>query len=240
MCVAWYQRSPVYPTPSPWWSRPSPWVQSPASTSSVAAVGPSAMSSLERQRSSPPHRSTRGWGRAGYWHSKQDLSGQTKTKDKQLNEHIMWNHRELLKRSKSITPQHFFWDFTAVFEMCNSSNRKPAFMQCTLSSQRFGYTCFFFLILYSLFFSLQLISSIAVPFIMSFSFLLNLHVSPFCYLCMPREHRVQEGKVVFPLGVSVQGDVVVSVYHMRSTIGGRLQAKVHFIYSSMMKPTESV
>ncbi|KAM6962663.1 auxilin isoform 3-T3 [Aplochiton taeniatus] len=41
-----------------------------------------------------------------------------------------------------------------------------------------------------------------------------------------REHRIQEGKVVFPLGASVQGDVVVSVYHMRSTIGGRLQAKV--------------
>ncbi|KAK2835247.1 hypothetical protein Q5P01_015731 [Channa striata] len=41
-----------------------------------------------------------------------------------------------------------------------------------------------------------------------------------------REHRVQEGKVVFQLGVSVQGDVVVSIYHMRSTIGGRLQAKV--------------
>lgn len=43
-----------------------------------------------------------------------------------------------------------------------------------------------------------------------------------------REHRIQEGKVVFPLGVSVQGDVAVSVYHMRSTIGGRLQAKVKF------------
>ncbi|KAJ8392566.1 hypothetical protein AAFF_G00074440 [Aldrovandia affinis] len=41
-----------------------------------------------------------------------------------------------------------------------------------------------------------------------------------------REHRVQEGKVVFPLSVSVHGDVVVSVFHMRSTIGGRLQAKV--------------
>uniref|UniRef100_A0A3Q3FTX6 Auxilin n=1 Tax=Kryptolebias marmoratus TaxID=37003 RepID=A0A3Q3FTX6_KRYMA len=41
-----------------------------------------------------------------------------------------------------------------------------------------------------------------------------------------REHRIQEGKVVFPLGVSVHGDFVVSVYHMRSTIGGRLQAKV--------------
>ncbi|XP_052337113.1 putative tyrosine-protein phosphatase auxilin [Oncorhynchus keta] len=41
-----------------------------------------------------------------------------------------------------------------------------------------------------------------------------------------REHRVQDGKVVFPLGVNVQGDVVISVYHMRNTIGGRLQAKV--------------
>ncbi|KAM9324099.1 auxilin [Gastrophryne carolinensis] len=41
-----------------------------------------------------------------------------------------------------------------------------------------------------------------------------------------KEHRVQEGKVIFPLGVTVHGDVVVSVYHMRSTIGGRLQAKM--------------
>ncbi|KAJ8277921.1 hypothetical protein GJAV_G00081680 [Gymnothorax javanicus] len=41
-----------------------------------------------------------------------------------------------------------------------------------------------------------------------------------------REYKVQEGKVVFPLGVSVHGDVVVSIFHMRSTIGGRLQAKV--------------
>ncbi|XP_051568756.1 putative tyrosine-protein phosphatase auxilin isoform X6 [Myxocyprinus asiaticus] len=38
-----------------------------------------------------------------------------------------------------------------------------------------------------------------------------------------REHRIQEGKVVFPVGVSVQGDVVISVYHMRSHA---LQAKV--------------
>uniref|UniRef100_A0A6I8NFK7 DnaJ heat shock protein family (Hsp40) member C6 n=1 Tax=Ornithorhynchus anatinus TaxID=9258 RepID=A0A6I8NFK7_ORNAN len=41
-----------------------------------------------------------------------------------------------------------------------------------------------------------------------------------------REFRVQEGKVVLPLGVTAHGDVVVSVYHTRSTIGGRLQAKV--------------
>ncbi|XP_038608306.1 putative tyrosine-protein phosphatase auxilin isoform X2 [Tachyglossus aculeatus] len=41
-----------------------------------------------------------------------------------------------------------------------------------------------------------------------------------------KEFRVQEGKVVLPLGVTAHGDVVVSVYHMRSTIGGRLQAKM--------------
>ncbi|XP_008107515.2 putative tyrosine-protein phosphatase auxilin isoform X1 [Anolis carolinensis] len=41
-----------------------------------------------------------------------------------------------------------------------------------------------------------------------------------------KEFRVQEGKIVIPLGVTVHGDVVVSVYHMRSTIGGRLQAKM--------------
>ncbi|XP_040264145.1 putative tyrosine-protein phosphatase auxilin isoform X1 [Bufo bufo] len=41
-----------------------------------------------------------------------------------------------------------------------------------------------------------------------------------------KEYRVQEGKVVFPLGVTVHGDVVISIYHMRSTIGGRLQAKM--------------
>ncbi|XP_041133908.1 putative tyrosine-protein phosphatase auxilin isoform X2 [Polyodon spathula] len=41
-----------------------------------------------------------------------------------------------------------------------------------------------------------------------------------------REHKVMEGKVMIPLGVSVHGDVVVSLFHMRSTIGGRLQAKL--------------
>ncbi|XP_030429276.1 putative tyrosine-protein phosphatase auxilin isoform X4 [Gopherus evgoodei] len=41
-----------------------------------------------------------------------------------------------------------------------------------------------------------------------------------------KEFRVQEGKVLIPLGVTVHGDVVLSVYHMRSTIGGRLQAKM--------------
>ncbi|XP_029474372.1 putative tyrosine-protein phosphatase auxilin isoform X2 [Rhinatrema bivittatum] len=41
-----------------------------------------------------------------------------------------------------------------------------------------------------------------------------------------KEFRVQEGKVVIPLGITAHGDVVVSIYHMRSTIGGRLQAKM--------------
>lgn len=46
--------------------------------------------------------------------------------------------------------------------------------------------------------------------------------------------------MVFQLGVSVQGDVVVSVYHMRSTIGGRLQAKVGSVFIFMPNPEESV
>lgn len=70
---------------------------------------------------------------------------------------------------------------------------------------------------------------------LTFIFLLSVHVLPSL-----REHRVQEGKVMFQLGVSVQGDVVVSVYHMRSTIGGRLQAKVESMYFSMPNPKESV
>ncbi|XP_069794450.1 auxilin isoform X2 [Narcine bancroftii] len=41
-----------------------------------------------------------------------------------------------------------------------------------------------------------------------------------------REHRIQEGKVYASLGVSAHGDVVVAAFHMRSTIGGRLQAKL--------------
>uniref|UniRef100_A0A4W3JAK9 DnaJ heat shock protein family (Hsp40) member C6 n=1 Tax=Callorhinchus milii TaxID=7868 RepID=A0A4W3JAK9_CALMI len=41
-----------------------------------------------------------------------------------------------------------------------------------------------------------------------------------------REHRIQEGKVVIPLGVSVHGDVILAAFHMRSTLGGRLQAKL--------------
>jgi len=44
---------------------------------------------------------------------------------------------------------------------------------------------------------------------------------------------VQEGKVLIPLGATVHGDVVVSVYHMRSTIGGRLQAKVGVCLTSL-------
>lgn len=151
MCVAWCQRSPVCPTPSRWWSRPSPWVPSPASTSSVAAVGPSVTSSLERQRSSPPHRIMRGWGRMRTfklaWRS--EAHSYCGTFSYQLNEMILWQVESMF-----LSPSMF---------------------------------------------------------------------------CMSREHRVQEGKVVFPLGVSVQGDVVVSVYHMRSTIGGRLQAKVNLM-----------
>ncbi|KAM7324642.1 hypothetical protein ACRRTK_016947 [Alexandromys fortis] len=41
-----------------------------------------------------------------------------------------------------------------------------------------------------------------------------------------REYRVQDGKIFIPLNITAQGDVIVSMYHLRSTIGSRLQAKV--------------
>ncbi|MBZ3891898.1 Cyclin-G-associated kinase [Sciurus carolinensis] len=41
-----------------------------------------------------------------------------------------------------------------------------------------------------------------------------------------KEYRVQDGKIFIPLNITVQGDVVVSMYHLRSTIGSRLQAKI--------------
>lgn len=46
--------------------------------------------------------------------------------------------------------------------------------------------------------------------------------------CFPlfRDFRMEDGKAEIPLNVMVQGDVLVVIYHARSTLGGRLQAKV--------------
>lgn len=41
-----------------------------------------------------------------------------------------------------------------------------------------------------------------------------------------REFKIEDGKAVIPLGITVQGDVLIVIYHARSTLGGRLQAKV--------------
>uniref|UniRef100_A0A8C0QBT0 Cyclin G associated kinase n=1 Tax=Canis lupus familiaris TaxID=9615 RepID=A0A8C0QBT0_CANLF len=41
-----------------------------------------------------------------------------------------------------------------------------------------------------------------------------------------RDFRIEDGKAVIPLGITVQGDVLIVIYHARSTLGGRLQAKV--------------
>lgn len=41
-----------------------------------------------------------------------------------------------------------------------------------------------------------------------------------------REFRSEDGRAVIPLGTTVQGDVLLVIYHARSTLGGRLQAKV--------------
>lgn len=37
---------------------------------------------------------------------------------------------------------------------------------------------------------------------------------------------MEDGRAEIPLGVTVQGDVLIVIYHARSTLGGRLQAKV--------------
>lgn len=47
-----------------------------------------------------------------------------------------------------------------------------------------------------------------------------------CFFFFFREFRTEDGKAVIPLGITVQGDVLIVIYHARSTLGGRLQAKV--------------
>ncbi|XP_069776596.1 cyclin-G-associated kinase isoform X5 [Narcine bancroftii] len=41
-----------------------------------------------------------------------------------------------------------------------------------------------------------------------------------------REFKVEDGKAVIPLGLTIQGDVLIVIFHARSTLGGRLQAKM--------------
>ncbi|KAG7282421.1 hypothetical protein CRUP_029742 [Coryphaenoides rupestris] len=41
-----------------------------------------------------------------------------------------------------------------------------------------------------------------------------------------RDYKSEDGQAEIPLNVTVQGDVLVVIYHARSTLGGRLQAKM--------------
>ncbi|XP_006893653.1 PREDICTED: cyclin-G-associated kinase isoform X2 [Elephantulus edwardii] len=41
-----------------------------------------------------------------------------------------------------------------------------------------------------------------------------------------KEFKTEDGKAIIPLGITVQGDVLIVIYHARSTLGGRLQAKM--------------
>lgn len=41
-----------------------------------------------------------------------------------------------------------------------------------------------------------------------------------------KEFKIEDGKATIPLGITVQGDVLIIIYHARSTLGGRLQAKM--------------
>lgn len=54
-----------------------------------------------------------------------------------------------------------------------------------------------------------------------------LILSPSHSFALSRDFKMEDGKAEIPLNVTVQGDVLVVIYHARSTLGGRLQAKVH-------------
>uniref|UniRef100_A0A7N8Y6N5 Cyclin-G-associated kinase n=1 Tax=Mastacembelus armatus TaxID=205130 RepID=A0A7N8Y6N5_9TELE len=41
-----------------------------------------------------------------------------------------------------------------------------------------------------------------------------------------KDFKIEDGKAEIPLNVTVQGDVLVVIYHARATLGGRLQAKM--------------
>ncbi|XP_028569083.2 cyclin-G-associated kinase isoform X1 [Podarcis muralis] len=41
-----------------------------------------------------------------------------------------------------------------------------------------------------------------------------------------KDFKMEDGKALIPLGITVQGDVLIVIYHARSTLGGRLQAKM--------------
>ncbi|XP_006874199.1 PREDICTED: cyclin-G-associated kinase [Chrysochloris asiatica] len=41
-----------------------------------------------------------------------------------------------------------------------------------------------------------------------------------------KDFKIEDGRAVIPLGITVQGDVLIVIYHARSTLGGRLQAKM--------------
>ncbi|KAG5840268.1 hypothetical protein ANANG_G00187010 [Anguilla anguilla] len=49
---------------------------------------------------------------------------------------------------------------------------------------------------------------------------------PLLPLPLRRDFKMEDGRAEIPLGVTVQGDVLIVIYHARSTLGGRLQAKM--------------
>ena len=48
----------------------------------------------------------------------------------------------------------------------------------------------------------------------------------FCSVLLLREYTLGDGKVSFPVNLTLQGDVTVVVYHGRSTLGGKVQGKM--------------
>lgn len=44
---------------------------------------------------------------------------------------------------------------------------------------------------------------------------------------------MEDGRAEIPLNITVQGDVLIVIYHARSVLGGRLQAKVRLIVANI-------
>lgn len=47
-----------------------------------------------------------------------------------------------------------------------------------------------------------------------------------CSVSFLREYTLGDGKVSFPVNLTLQGDVTIVVYHGRSTLGGKVQGKM--------------
>jgi len=54
----------------------------------------------------------------------------------------------------------------------------------------------------------------------------SLYYKTMLFSSFLREYTLGDGKVSFPVNLTLQGDVTIVVYHGRSTLGGKVQGKM--------------